>query len=196
MAYSIDASKDNCYSGTSVLINKLGLKTQDALDEAERVAVTLHSVELEQSEPSQPFTFAFYCSLHKTLFGDLYNWAGELRTVNLFKKGTAFYPAETLQELGAAKFQYLAKEKEFQGLTHKAFVNKIAEFYHELNMLHPFREGNGRAQRLFFILLIRRGGYQINFADCDMDALMSATIYAAQGVMDYLIDFFDAAIQG
>lgn len=196
MAYSINAFADDCYPGTAVLINKLGLKTQAVLDEAERVAVSLRSVEVEQAEPSQPFTFDFYCALHRTLFGDLYDWAGKLRTVNLSKKGTAFYSAETLQELGTAKFQYLAEKQEFQGLPHREFAETIADFYHELNMLHPFREGNGRTQRLFFTLLIRRSGYQINFADCDMDTLMSATIYAAQGVMDYLVDFFNSAIQG
>ena len=64
-----------------------------------------------------------------------------------------------------------------------------------MNMLHPFREGNGRTQRLFFTLLIRRAGYEIDFERCDMDELMIATIYAAQGVMDYLRGFFEREIQ-
>ena len=62
-------------------------------------------------------------------------------------------------------------------------------------MLHPFREGNGRTERLFFMLLIRRCGYRIDFAECDMDALMIATIYAAQGVPNYLTSFFQEAIR-
>lgn len=63
-------------------------------------------------------------------------------------------------------------------------------------MLHPFREGNGRTERLFFSLLIRRCGYRIDFAECDMDVLMMATIYAAQGVPTYLTSFFREAIRG
>lgn len=61
-------------------------------------------------------------------------------------------------------------------------------------MLHPFREGNGRTQRLFFSLLLHRLGYSISFAECDTDKLMMATIYAAQGIMTYLHEFFEAVI--
>lgn len=195
MAYSINATQDHCYPGTTVLINKLGLKSQEALDQAERISVTLHTVELEAEEFTAPFTFSFYCHLHKVLFEDLYEWAGQLRTIDLSKKGTSFYPAEKLEYYGEAKFRYLSSQNEFQNLDKADFVEKIAEFYHELNMLHPFREGNGRTQRLFFALLIRRCGYQINFADCDLDELLIATIYAAQGVITNLVDFFQEAIQ-
>ena len=74
-------------------------------------------------------------------------------------------------------------------------VKEIAELYHSLNMLHPFREGNGRTERLFFTLLIRRAGYAFSFAGIDGDALMMATIYTAQGAMDYLYQFFDREIR-
>lgn len=194
MAYSVDAANDNCYPNTTVLINKLGLKTQEALDEAEKIAVSLHSVEIERSSPSEPFNFAYYCALHKRLFEDLYDWAGELRTINLSKKGTHFYPANELHHLGKAMFQRLQAAHEFRGLSHTAFVLEITDFYNDVNLLHPFREGNGRTQRLLFTLLIRRAGYNIQFANCDTDELMMATIYAAQGVSDYLLNFFDKAI--
>lgn len=194
MAYSIKSAQDGCYPGTTVLINKLGLKDQEALNQAERISVTLRAAELEANTFTEPFTFGFYRSLHKVLFADLYDWAGELRTIDISKKGTRFYPCAELQKFGEAKFQYLASENEFRGIPQALFVEKIADFYHELNMLHPFREGNGRTQRLFFTLLIRRAGYHIDFADCELDALMMATIYAAQGIQTYLVDFFRDAI--
>ncbi len=186
MAYSITASEDSCYPGNTVLVNKLGLKNQEALDQAEKVAVTLRSVEIEQAENGQPFTFGFYCGLHRTLFQDLYDWAGTLRAVDLSKKGTHFTAAASLERSGTLKFQRLQEMNEFHGLSQSEFVRETAEFYNDLNLLHPFREGNGRTQRLFFTLLIRRAGYDIRFADCDMDYLMIATIQAAHGVMDYL----------
>ena len=195
MAYSVTSSEDGCYPGTTVLINKLGLKSQQALDAAESVAVTLRSAEIECEPCSEPFTFDFYCRLHKRLFGDLYAWAGELRTVNFSKKGSRFYPADRLRELGNAKFDRLREQKEFQGLNRAALVDEITDLYHELNMLHPFREGNGRTQRLFFTLLLRRLGHRISFAECDTDALMMATIYAAQGITTYLHDFFEEIIR-
>ena len=191
MAYSITSSNDGCYPGTTVLINKPGLKNQAALDEAESVTVALRSAEIESEPSDAPFTFDYYRELHKRLFGDLYDWAGELRTIDFSKKGTSFYPAGNLQELGNAKFAGLQDMHEFQGLRRSELVNEITDFYHELNMLHPFREGNGRTQRLFFTLLLRRLGYNISFAECDTDELMMATIYAAQGVTTYLHDFFE-----
>lgn len=195
MAYSVDSAQDNCYPDTTVLINKLGLKTQEALDEAERIAVSLHSIEIEQSSPKGRFDFAYYCALHKRLFEDLYDWAGELRTINLSKKGTHFYSVEELRRLGEAMFQRLQAAHEFCGLSRTAFVSEISDFYNDINLLHPFREGNGRTQRLFFTLLIHRAGYDIQFANCDTNEFMVATIYAAQGVSDYLISFFDKAIR-
>jgi cell filamentation protein len=89
----------------------------------------------------------------------------------------------------------LQEKNELRELPRDDFIAQIAGFYHDLNMLHPFREGNGRTQRLFFTLLIRRAGYDINFAACDMDELMIATIYASQGVMDFLVDFFRKSIK-
>jgi len=194
MAYSVTSSDAGCYPNTTVLVNKLGLQIQEALDEAERIAVSLRAVELEKSDDSAPFTFEFYCKLHEQLFSDVYEWAGTLRTIDLSKKGTIFYPADHLMELGTALFARLQEHHEFCGIPKDEYIREIAEFYHDLNMLHPFREGNGRTQRLFFTLLLRRAGYQIDFSECDKDALMMATVYAAQGIMDYLIEFWAAAL--
>ena len=74
------------------------------------------------------------------------------------------------------------------------FVKRIAEFYNDVNYIHPFREGNGRTQRIYFTQLIRHYGYDINFADVDTDELMIATVQASSGVMDFLVDFFENSI--
>ena len=194
MSYSISSTNADCYPGTTVLINKLGLHSQDMLDDVERVMTGVRTVEIEDAQSVAPFTFDFYLNLHRRLFGDIYDWAGKLRTIDLSKKGTSFYAADKLADLGTAIFDRLQRMNEFRDLPRDEFVKEIAELYHSLNMLHPFREGNGRTERLFFTLLIRRAGYKISFADCDTDALMIATIYAAQGVMDQLYQFFNQEI--
>ncbi|MBQ1261125.1 MAG: Fic family protein, partial [Clostridia bacterium] len=71
---------------------------------------------------------------------------------------------------------------------------RIAEFYNDVNRIHPFREGNGRTQRIYFTQLIRHYGYDINFYEADVDELMIATIKASQGVMDFLVNFFEKSI--
>lgn len=195
MAYSVTSSNDDCYPGTTILINKLGIKNQEMLDEAEVVAFALHSAEIESEQSDAPFSFRFYCDLNKRLFGDLYAWAGTLRTIDFSKNGTVFYPSSELSTLGNAKFNRLEAMNEFRGMKRLQLIDEVTELYHEINMLHPFREGNGRTQRLFFTLLLRRLGYNINFAECDTDKLMMATIYAAQGVMTPLHDFFEGIMQ-
>ena len=66
------------------------------------------------------------------------------------------------------------------------FMDELADLYHELNMLHPFREGNGRTLRLFITLLVRYTGRDIDFNLCDNDMLMIAAIRAAQGDISML----------
>ena len=194
MSYSITDLSADCYPETTVLVNKLGIRSQEALDDLERVVTGIHTVEIVTEQSEEPLSFAFYRNLHKRLFGDLYEWAGELRKVDMSKQGTSFCRAENLEEIGNAIFQWLRKHKELRGMKRERFVKELADLYHRINMLHPFREGNGRTQRLFFTLLIRRAGYEIDFASTDTDALMIATVYAAQGVMDYLYGYFDRAI--
>lgn len=62
----------------------------------------------------------------------------------------------------------------------------IVDFSYTTNILHPFGEGNGRAQRVFLTQLVRYAGYDINWAEVDTDLLMIATIQAAQGVTNLL----------
>lgn len=83
---------------------------------------------------------------------------------------------------------------DFEDLAFNEFAKRIAEFYNEINFIHPFHEGNGRAQRVYFTELIRHYGYDINFSDVDTEYLMIATIQASQGVMDFLVEFFEDSI--
>lgn len=62
MSYSIDPTDSGCYPGTTVLINKLNLQTQEALDRAERVAFSLRAIEIEKEQNSEPFTLDLYPS--------------------------------------------------------------------------------------------------------------------------------------
>ena len=194
-SYSMTPSGENCYPGTTVLINKLDLRDQKLLDQAEEMAASVAFVHIYNRADKDKFTLEYYKSLHREMFGKLYDWAGELRTVNLTKKGTVFCPAKELQTVGTAIFARIAALNEFRNLPRKQFVEQITELYHDLNMLHPFREGNGRTERLFFTLLIERAGYRIDFSAHDPDELIVGTIYAAQGIMDHLKRYFDKAIE-
>lgn len=92
-------------------------------------------------------------------------------------------------------FNRLNANNLYQGLSFDDFIKNIVDFYCVTNMIHPFREGNGRTQRVFLTQLINHNGYTIDFSEIDTDELMIATIQAANGVTDYLKDIFKYAIK-
>ena len=194
MAYSIDSTTDGCYPGTTCLINKLGIRDEVALAETEAAVVFGKASLLDQQPIVGGFDFDHYKRIHQFLFCDLYDWAGQIRTINISKKGAAFVPVAEIEPCADACFKRLAA---FSGerLSQRELAEEIADFYHTVNMLHPFREGNGRAQRVFFMQWIRSLGYDLDWSCIDPDAFMVATIYAAQGVMDQLVDFFEQTIE-
>ena len=195
MGYSIDAITADCYEGTACLINKLGIKDDEKLKEFEAAVTFAKASEYETSPTADTFDVAHYKAIHKFLFEDIYDWAGEYRTINMSKKGTNFADADKIPELMDACFRRLKGNNYFKDNTFDEFVENIVDFYQVTNMIHPFREGNGRTQRLFITQLIRENNYDINFADIDSDELMIATIQAANGIKDNLVKIFKESIK-
>ena len=190
MAYSIDPIQDSCYPGTTVLINNLNIRNEAALNEAEALSTFVNASKLEQNPLEGGFDFAHYKAVHHFLFSDLYDCAGQIRTVNISKKGTRFCPAEEIEQRAELVFGRLKACNYYRELPRDEFVEEIVDFYCATNELCPFREGNIRAQRAFLAQLIRRAGYDNNWASIDRDLLMIATIQAAQGVTDLLRQIF------
>lgn len=193
MSYSIDASTDNCYPGTTCLINKFNIRDEKLLSEVESEITFAKASMLEQSPLEGSFDFEHLKSIHKFLFEDIYDWAGKIRDVDINKKTTRFLDHKQINEIGYVCLEKISNGY-LDGIDRNEFIKRIAELYNDVNYIHPFREGNGRAQRIFFAQLIRSRGYDIDFSNVDTDYLMIATIQATQGVMDFLIDFFDSAI--
>ena len=193
MAYSLNPTSDNCYEGTTCLVNKLGIRDEKRLSEVEAQITFAKAVMLEETPIDDDFGFEHFKKIHEFLLCDLYEWAGQVRTVDISKKRTKFLDAASIESIGTRCFAKV-KDGYFENLSFDEFVKRIAEFYNDVNYIHPFREGNGRTQRIYFAQLIRHYGYDINFADVDTDELMIATIQASSGVMDFLIEFFENSI--
>ncbi|MBQ6180907.1 MAG: Fic family protein [Ruminococcus sp.] len=179
--YKIEGCQWNCYPGTTVLINKLDIHDQAELDAVEKQITLLRATQAEKETGFVNVDFGFYRSLHGFLFGDLYDWAGSLRNINISKKGTIFCDHNEIERIGDLKFSRLRAKNYLKGLSFDEFTDELTDLYHELNMLHPFREGNGRTLRLFITLLVRNTGHDIDFTLCDTDMLNIASIKAAQG---------------
>lgn len=194
MAYSIESSQDSCYPGTSVLINKLGIQNQAQLDESETLIVGVKSLQFELEPFSEPLDFSYYKRLHRFLFGELYEWAGTVRSIDLSKQRTYFCSANKIESLAGKMFKRVEEMNFFCGLPREDFIAELTDFYSSVNYLHPFREGNGRTQRLYFRQLAQRAGYKLDFAATDSDRMMIATIHAASGVEETLRNLFDEII--
>ena len=193
MAYSLNPSSDNCYEGTTCLVNKFGIRDEKKLSEIEAGITFAKAVMLEETPIDDDFGFEHFKKIHEFLLCDLYEWAGQVRTVDISKKRTKFLDAASIESIGTKCFAKV-KDGYFESLPFDEFVKRIAEFYNDVNYIHPFREGNGRTQRIYFTQLIRYYGYDINFADVDTDELMIATMQASSGVMDFLVEFFENSI--
>lgn len=190
MSYSIVALTDDYYEGTNCLINKFNIQNEEQLAKVEASITLAKTAELERTPKNNSFDFEHYKQIHKYLFEDLYEWAGKVRTVDISKKGTNFTPAENIETVANACFDRLKSLNYFKNLDFDDFIDNIVDFYCSTNMLHPFREGNGRTQRIFIAQLIRFCGYDINFSEIDTDELMVATIHSANGITDYLKEIF------
>lgn len=110
------------------------------------------------------------------------------------RRGRISAPVEKIEGRGKLIFDRLQRLGYLRG-EYGDFAEELVDFYCSTNELHPFREGNGRTQRVFLSQLARSAGYSLNFSEVDGDLLMIATIQSAQGVRDLLKQVLDDAIQ-
>ena len=181
-----------CYPGTSILRNLLDLTDDQTLSEAERALSEVAADAIEFAPP--PYDLSYLQSVHRRLFADLYEWAGELRTVDISKDSTHFCTTSRIEPEAKKLFTLLAQANWFQGLYRSALVAASAELFGDLNVVHPFREGNGRAQRILFEHIIVNAGYEISWWAVDAQVWLQANIDAV--VCDYraLTDVFERCI--
>ncbi len=148
MANNAAVSRDPyLWQNDDVLKNRLDIHDAAQLRKAELSfsAARLATLELGTSTLGLPYL----CHIHRTLFQDVYSWAGELRTIDIWRDETPFCHFEYIEKEGNTLMSALEEEKGLTDLPREEFVQRIAHYYCEINMLHPFREGNGRAQRIF-----------------------------------------------
>jgi len=169
-----DAVEDPyCYPGTTVLKNKLKLKTQAELDSFE---AEITAQRAEEPLPAGKLTYPHDRAIHKHLFQDVYDWAGKVRTVRISKGSSMFCYPESIDREMSKVFSALANQKHLKGTTPDDFAAKAAHFLADLNAIHPFREGNGRTQLTFLTLLAETAGHPLAMERLDPDKVMQAVI--------------------
>ena len=128
------------------------------------------------------FDFSLLCDIHKSIFQDIYDWAGQIRKGEFLLKGVSIFCRGSLIKTNAdIIFGNLANEKYLYNLKKKDFISRMAYYVGEINALHPFREGNGRTLREFFRQLSSNAGYILDFSKTDKEQLLIADINALNG---------------
>ena len=188
--YDYETVSYYCYPGTYILKNKLNITNENELIDAERSITSLRTAQLIQNPLDGDLDFNYLKNIHKFIFGDIYEWAGSIRTVNI-SKGNPFCRCEFIEEQMESIMKKLKRENYLEGLSINVLAERLAYYIGEINEIHPFREGNGRVQRLYFRQLARWIGHSLNFAVIDSDRMMIATIHASAGIIDGLQQIFD-----
>lgn len=181
-----------CYKSTDVLINKLNIKDSIILEQAENEISDISSALIDFAPP--PYDFPYLQNIHLNLFGDLYAWAGKPRTIGMNKGDTMFCRPEYIQRETDKLFKALTKDNYYQDISIVDLVIKIAEFYGDLNIIHPFREGNGRSQRILFEHIIVNCGYRISWANVNKDEWIQANINSVHCDYSLLENIFSRCI--
>lgn len=178
------------YENSSVLKNKAGHETQEALDQFERLSVANRMVE---EPPEGRFDYQHIKTIHHHLFQDVYSWAGEERTVSISKGETLFCNPRFIANSIIALTAELAQEGYFKNLSPDEFVNRAAYYMLELNIAHPFREGNGRTVRYFLSLLAQNAGHEIDTEQLK-EGWLDACIEGVTGSIQPMCDLIAKAL--
>ncbi len=188
--YSVSHSEGKYASGSDELVlqNKLGITCAEEMDGAELVLLEkLYQTVFEEKFPTGKISFSMIKHWHRIWLGNIYEWAGQIRAVNISKGGFMFAPAAQLQKLiSSFDKNYLATYTPCHGMDIAHLAEAIAVVHVELILIHPFREGNGRLARLLADVMAVQGGYKpLNYQSWEHNkARYIAAIHAGM-VMNY-----------
>lgn len=163
-----------CYPNCFILKNKLNIKDEDLLEEAERQITAVKILDIKMHPVKGDLNFSHLVNIHKYIFEDIYNWAGEARSVNI-TKGSQFCNYLFINNMAEEIFSKLQKEKFLIGLPKDELIIRLSYYLGELNAMHPFREGNGRTQRVFIEYLAQTAGYYVDFSKVSSKEMIEAS---------------------
>jgi cell filamentation protein len=165
---------------TGVPRNKLALGRTRELEDAEREITHAALIFLKESPVLPSYDLRHLRAIHRRIFGDIYDWAGQLRTVAI-AKGSWFCLPQYIESSAAEIFQALHNEGLLRGLARDVFTERLTYYLGEVNAIHPFREGNGRAQRAFFEQLALDAGFILDWQHLDADRNIAASAAIMRG---------------
>lgn len=175
----------------SAVKNKLGATTHDELEKREAALVAARDYEIATGYgPKGQFDAEQLKAIHRHLFQDVYEWAGHTRDEKVALSDGTVATAPLLQKVDGNRFTRgpliphaleriattLRESNYLRGLSREEFAPHAADLMLEINGVHPFREGNGRAQRVFMRELAKGAGHKLNFSVVTRERMIQASI--------------------
>jgi len=180
------------YPGSYVLKNKAGIRDDAAFERWLDKRTILRNIQINEMGVPDKFDSDYLKEIHRTIFQDAFEWAGHTREAKFrFNDGTIasmrkansnvpFAAGDSIQK-GLKAFDNVLRERDnLQGLSRQQFVEQAAGIFAFINHVHPFREGNGRTQRVFFEKLAKEAGHKLDFSVITAERMVLASIAASE----------------
>jgi fic protein family len=174
----------------------MNIKDPIALKNYETSVIGLKLMALSKQGITGKFDVSHFVSIHKFLFEDIYPFAGLFRNENIAKDYFQFAEWEYIESELAKLLTELKNENFLSNLSKEKFAERLAYYWAELNVLHPFREGNGRTTREFLRQLSIKNGYILNLHKVPPQDLLNASIRSIIDTSDlekYLYECLETA---
>ena len=184
--------------GTTVLRNKAGVDTQQELDQLEANATAYAEPMLRIDPPANTGDLRQLCEIHARLFGAVYEWAGKIRTVDLYKEHDAshsFTPWNRIVHDMGEESRLLHSESLLAGMDEATFITRLTYHFAQVNRIHPFREGNGRVQRLFWTFIAADAGHPLDWSHVNGQWMRRASAKSMDNDLDDLHDLIARTVQ-
>lgn len=165
-----------CYENTNTLINKLDIRDSKVLQKYEAKITAAKLLALMQKGIIGNFDVKHINAIHKYLFEDIYPFAGKFRTENIAKGVFRFAEWEYIEPELERLLNELKQENYLENLSKEKLAERLAYYLSELNVLHPYREGNGRTTREFIRELALKNGYVLDLRKVSPKDFLNACI--------------------
>lgn len=165
-----------CYPDSNVLKNRLNIRDNNLLKTAEEEITLIKQMELLKNPINGNFSKTHLMNIHKFIFEDIYTFAGKIRREQISKADTMFYPPNLINRELDKLFAEIKEKNMLKEADEKKFFNNLAYVMAELNIIHPFREGNGRTIREFVRTMAKHMGFDLNWGNADREELLEASI--------------------
>lgn len=182
--YDITENDSYLIKNSTCLKNLLGFTDTKSLNDAESKITSIALAELTRNPiTSTTFNLEHLCKIHERLFSDIYPFAGKIRTVEISKGGHLFLPYKLIESEFKKVNSYIQGKNFYieSGLTEIEFGEEAGFLLGRINTIHSFREGNGRAQRVFIDQLAEGAGFAIEWSSMSQEAMGKACREARNG---------------